>query len=55
MEATRMASILDATADTLVLQSWQIVFVFIVVLAGSFLLRKASAHWRYLLWLVVIA
>lgn len=50
-----MATVLDTVADYLVRQSWQLPVVFALVLAGSWGLRKASAHWRYLLWLVVIA
>ena len=50
-----MAAVLHAVADYLVRQSWQLPIVFGLVLAGSWGLRKASAHWRYLLWLVVIA
>jgi len=50
-----MTSMLNAVADYLMQQSWQLFVVFGVVLAGSWGLRKASAHWRYLLWLVVIA
>ena len=50
-----MATVLHAVADYLVRQSWQLSIVFGLVLAASWGLRKASAHWRYLLWLVVIA
>jgi len=35
-------------------QSWQIAAVFAVVAVLSLALRKASAHWRYLLWMVVL-
>lgn len=50
-----MESALNAIAGFLIQQSWQILVVFTLALAGSWALRKASAHWRYLLWLVVIA
>src|SRR4051794_26017203 len=50
-----MATVLNTVADYLVRQSWQLPVIFALVLAGSWGLRKASAHWRYLLWLVVIA
>ena len=50
-----MESVFSTVADYLVQQSVQVSVVFALVLAGSWGLRKASAHWRYLLWLVVIA
>jgi beta-lactamase regulating signal transducer with metallopeptidase domain/uncharacterized GH25 family protein len=50
-----MGTSLTAIADYLVSQSWQILVVFAVVAAACCALRKASAHWRYLLWLVVLA
>jgi beta-lactamase regulating signal transducer with metallopeptidase domain len=50
-----MQSTLNALADVLMRQSWQVAVVFVVVLAACFLLRNASAHWRYLLWLTVLA
>ncbi len=50
-----MESVLHAFADMLVRQSWQVSVVFGLVLAACYLLRKASAHWRYLLWLTVLA
>lgn len=50
-----MGSMLNTIADYLITQSWQFSVVFGLVLAGTLALRKASAHWRYLLWLVVIA
>lgn len=45
----------NRVADILVQQAWQVTIVFGLVLAGSAALRQASAHWRYLLWLLVIA
>jgi beta-lactamase regulating signal transducer with metallopeptidase domain len=39
----------------LLTQSWQIAVVFILVAIACWLLRNASAHWRYLLWCVVLA
>lgn len=36
-------------------QSWQIVLLFIVVLLVCLAFKRASAHWKYLLWLVVLA
>ncbi len=41
-------------ASFLVRQSWQIAAVFVVVAAACWMLRRSSAHWRYLLWLVVL-
>jgi len=46
---------LNTAAGFLVVQSLQIAFVFLLAFASSWLLRNASAHWRYLLWLVVVA
>jgi beta-lactamase regulating signal transducer with metallopeptidase domain len=45
---------LNDIADVLVRQTWQIVAVFGVVWACCAVLRRASAHGRYLLWLLVI-
>jgi beta-lactamase regulating signal transducer with metallopeptidase domain len=50
-----MNSTLNSFADGLVNQSWQLSVVFAVVFVSNCLLRNASAHWRYLLWLTVIA
>ena len=50
-----MVSILTTVTDYLVSQSWQLLVVFVLVAAACWGLRKASAHWRYLLWLVVLA
>lgn len=36
-------------------QSWQIAVLVLIVAGATFLLRKASAHVRYLLWLIVLA
>jgi len=41
-------------ADVLVSQSWQIAVVFGVVAVICWLSRRSSAHWRYLLWLIVV-
>lgn len=41
-------------AGFLIEQTWQISMVFGFVLVACWILRNASAHWRYLLWLVVI-
>ena len=49
-----MEHALTEMADYLLRQSWQIAAVFVVVAAASVLLRNASAHWRYLLWVVVL-
>ncbi len=35
-------------------QSVQIAVVFLIVAAAAWLLRNQSAHWRYMLWLVVL-
>jgi beta-lactamase regulating signal transducer with metallopeptidase domain len=40
--------------DILWLQSWQIAVLFGLVGVACLFLRRASAHWRYLLWLVVL-
>ena len=40
--------------DLLVSQSWQIAIVFGVVAVICWLSRRSSAHWRYLLWLIVL-
>lgn len=50
-----MESVLTALADCLARQSWQVAAVFLLVAAACYGLRKASAHWRYLLWLIVLA
>lgn len=50
-----MKSILDAVAGFLVQQSWQIPIVVGLVVLACWVLRNATAHWRYLLWMVVIA
>jgi len=41
-------------ADVLLSQSWQIAVVFGVVAVICWLSRRSSAHWRYLLWLIVV-
>jgi beta-lactamase regulating signal transducer with metallopeptidase domain len=40
--------------DLLWLQSWQVAVLFALVGVACLFLRRASAHWRYLLWLVVL-
>lgn len=45
---------LDSIAEFIVQQTWQLTIVFGLVLAACWLLRSASAHWRYLLWLIVV-
>ena len=50
-----MESLFTALADYLARQSWQVAIVFVLVAATCYALRKASAHWRYLLWLIVLA
>lgn len=50
-----MDSFLNALARYLWQQSWQIAAVVAVVALTCRLLRGRSAHWRYLLWLVVLA
>jgi len=46
---------LTTVAGYVVSQSWQILVVFALVAAICWGLRKASAHWRYWLWLIVLA
>ncbi len=46
---------LDLVIQWVVSQSILIAAVFLVVLIATWTLRNASAHWRYLLWLVVLA
>lgn len=50
-----MQAVLTNTGELLLQQSWQIAVVFVLVAIACWLLRRASAHWRYLLWLVVLA
>lgn len=50
-----MESLLSAVADYLMRQSVQIAALFLLVAAACWGLRNTSAHWRYLLWLVVLA
>jgi len=50
-----MEDILVRTAHYLLNQSCQIAALFVVVVLACRALRGASAHWRYLLWLVVLA
>src|SRR5580658_10679758 len=40
--------------DLLWVQSWQVAVLFALVGLVCLFLRRASAHWRYLLWLVVL-
>ena len=50
-----MAAILNDVTEYLLQQSWQIALVFVLVAVGCRLLKNATAHWRYLLWCVVLA
>ena len=50
-----MDSMLNVVADYLLRQCWQIAALFVMVASACWLLRKASAHWRCLLWCVVLA
>ncbi|MGO9112523.1 MAG: M56 family metallopeptidase [Thermoguttaceae bacterium] len=50
-----MESLFTLVADYLARQSWQVAVVFPLVAVACYALRKASAHWRYLLWLIVLA
>ena len=50
-----MGIILNGLADALVQQSLLVCVVFLFAAVASRMLRTASAHWRYLLWLLVIA
>ncbi len=45
---------LNEIADVLVRQAWQVAVVFGLVWVCCTLLQRASAHWRYLLWLLVV-
>ncbi len=45
---------IESVLEFLWAQSWQISFAVIGVGAVCIALRRASAHWRYLLWLVVL-
>lgn len=50
-----MNSLLNELAEILLSQSLQVGVVFLMVMMACILLRRSSAHWRYLLWLLVIA
>ncbi|MEQ1828430.1 MAG: M56 family metallopeptidase [Pirellula sp.] len=50
-----MNSLLNAISGILLNQSLQIGVVFLIVMIACVLLRRASAHWRYMLWLLVVA
>lgn len=50
-----MSPILTTITDYLLSQSCQIAVIFAAVAATCWLLRRANAHWRYLLWLIVLA
>ena len=50
-----MERFLTGAARYVVQQSWQIAALFAVVALTCLMLRKASAHWRHLLWVVVLA
>jgi len=45
---------LNEIADILVRHTWQVAVVFGLVWVCCTLLHRASAHWRYLLWLLVV-
>src|SRR5438128_9591024 len=49
-----MSRALHSFADYLWSQSWQLAPVFVLMLLLCLALRRASAHWRYLLWIVVL-
>src|SRR5216117_1702163 len=49
-----MSSALHSFADYLWSQSWQLAPLFVLVSLLCLTLRKASAHWRYLLWSIVL-
>ena len=49
-----MDTIFDSVAGFLLNQSSQLLIVFAIVAVGTWLLRNQSAHWRYLLWLLVV-
>src|SRR5213593_3547289 len=49
-----MSSALHSFADYLGSQSWQLAPVFVLMSLLCLALRRASAHWRYLLWIVVL-
>ncbi len=50
-----MNSLLDSLAGILLTQSLQVGVIFLIVMMACILLRRASSHWRYLLWLLVVA
>lgn len=50
-----MLDLFSVISDYLLGQGIQIATIFAVVWAACFLLRRRSAHLRYLLWLLVIA
>ncbi|BBO33145.1 carboxypeptidase regulatory-like domain-containing protein [Lacipirellula parvula] len=50
-----MVAILNRLADAIVQQSLLVCVVFLLAAGTSWILRSASAHWRYLLWLLVLA
>src|SRR5437867_13238335 len=49
-----MLRALHSFADYLWSQSWQLAPVFVLMLLLCLALRRAGAHWRYLLWSVVL-
>ena len=49
-----MLPALHSFADYLWSQSWQLAPVFVLMSMLCLALRRASAHWRYLLWSVVL-
>ncbi len=50
-----MQTYLTTISNYLIAQSWQIAILIAVIATVSWLLRKKSAHVRYLLWLIVLA
>ncbi|TWU51690.1 M56 family metallopeptidase [Rubripirellula reticaptiva] len=49
-----METVFDWVAGFLANQSCQLIVVFAIAVVGAWLLKNQSAHWRYLLWLLVI-
>ena len=49
-----MNAILTQVSRYLASQTWQVAVLVVVVAVLCWTLRKTSAHWRYLLWLVVL-
>jgi beta-lactamase regulating signal transducer with metallopeptidase domain/protocatechuate 3,4-dioxygenase beta subunit len=49
-----MEAVLLQIGKSLLSQTWQIGVIFVLVAMVCWSLRRRSAHWRYLLWLVVL-